>query len=672
MKRLLGIVVMALLAGAGSLAAQERQITGTVIGAEQNRPLPFATVSLAGTSQTVGTDAQGRFSISAPAGEVRLRVGTLGFKSQEIVVPAGQNTVTVRLETDVLNLEGIVVTGQATSVARRNLANGVSTVTSEQIDRAPPSETVEKMLQGKLAGALIETNSGAPGGGVQVRLRGVSTINGENEPLYVVDGVVISNVAIASNANAVTEASGGSNPQLTQDALVNRAVDINPNDIESIEILKGASAAALYGSRAANGVILITTKRGNPGATRVSFTQRFGTFRLSNRLRFRDWTLDEATAVFGPGVATYFGSNGKPLATYDHEKELAHRTPLSGESVMSVSGGDGDTRYFVSGTWKSDVGIIDNTGFDKQAVRVNLEQTVGERLTINANTNVIHTLAQRGLTNNDNSGTSYYMVLPFTPSFFDLRAQADGLYPDNAFERSNPLQTAALAKNDETVWRLFAGGNAQLEAVNSGPHSLTLLATGGADWFSQKNDLFFPPELQFEPADGLPGTSLLSNSDNLDLTVSGNAIYGYRSGGISSTTTAGVQYENRDQNIARISAFGLTAGQPNVDAGVVQQIREQRQQIRDLGFFGQEEMLLFDERMLVSAGIRADRSSVNGDPGQFFVYPKAAASYRFDDVMSSINSVKLRAAYGQSGNQPLYGQKFTPLTATSNIEGLPD
>jgi TonB-dependent SusC/RagA subfamily outer membrane receptor len=235
-----------------------------------------------------------------------------------VVIPAGQNDVTIRLETDVLNLEGIVVTGQATSVARRNLANGVSTITAEQIERAPPSETVEKMLQGKLAGALIETNSGAPGGGVQVRLRGVSTINGENEPLYVVDGVVISNVAIASNANAVTEASGGSNPMLTQDALVNRAVDINPNDIQSIEILKGASAAALYGSRAANGVILITTKRGSPGTTRVSLTQRFGTFRLSNRLRFRDWTLDDATAVFGPGVASYFGSNGLPLATYDH------------------------------------------------------------------------------------------------------------------------------------------------------------------------------------------------------------------------------------------------------------------------------------------------------------------------------------------------------------------
>ncbi|MGH7477682.1 MAG: SusC/RagA family TonB-linked outer membrane protein [Longimicrobiales bacterium] len=653
------------------LAAQQRQIRGLVTGPD-GQPLANAYVVVPATGAAATTDVAGRFTIEVPAGEAVLQLTNLGYLTRNVTVPAGESTVTIALEIDVLDLEGIVVTGQATSVARRNLANAVATVTTREVEEAPPAESIEKIMQGKVAGALIETNSGAPGGGVQVRLRGVSTVIGENEPLYVVDGVVVSNVAIASNANAVTQASGGSNPALTQDAVVNRAVDLNPNDIERIEILKGASAAALYGSRASNGVILITTKRGVPGAPRFSLTQRVGTFVRSNELGARNWTRDEAVAAFGSGAAEFFNADGSPIQVFDHEDQLAGRSELSSETVLSVSGGDEDTRYFISGTVKDDEGIIANTGFEKQGVRVNLHQEFGDRFRLTANTNLLHTLAQRGLTNNDNSGTSYYMVLPFTPNFFDLSPGADGQYPDNLFERSNPLETAALAQNDEDVWRFIAGGTAELDAYERDAHRISLLGTVGVDFFAQQNDLYFPPELQFEPADGLPGTSLLSNSDNMDLTMTAHLIHNYTSpGGLNATLTAGVQYEDRDLNTARIEAYGLTAGQPNRDAGVVQQIREQRQVVRDLGFFAQEEVLLRDERVLLTAGLRADRSSVNGDPNQYFFYPKAAASYRFDALTDWLDGLKLRVAYGQSGNQPQYGQKFTPLTATTNIEGLP-
>lgn len=660
-----------LLALTAPLHAQQRQISGRVAG-PQDEPISLAFVQVVGATTSVETDAQGNFTISVPSGEVQLRIQSLGFSSASVTVPEGQNRVEVRLEVDVFELEGIVATGQATSAARRNLANAVASVTPEMIERAPPAQSIEKVMQGQVTGAYIEQNSGAPGGGIQVRLRGVSTLIGESEPLYVMDGIMVSNVAVASNANAVTAASGGSNPSLTQDNLVNRIADLNPNDIARIDILKGASAAALYGSRAANGVILITTRRGRPGATRVTLDQRVGFFDLRNKFGFRKWTFDEAVDAFGAdAVEPFFDANGQPLFQADMEEQLAGRQDLSWQTSATISGGSEETQYFLSGSWKEDAGAIVNTFADEQSLRANITHHIADRLRIDVNANMVHSLSDRGLTNNDNSGTSYYMAFPFTPSFTNLAADANGVFPENPFERSNPLQTASLMSNEEEVWRLIAGTTANWRVFDSGSHSFALNGVFGVDYFEQKNDLFFPPELEFEDADGLPGTSLLSTSDNTDITVSGHAVYTYGNPlGVNSTTTAGIQFEDRERNTARISAFGLIAGQPGRDDGIQTATREQRVRIKDLGFFAQEELLLLDERLLLTGGIRADRSSVNAETDEFFFYPKVSASYVFERLLGSVDALKLRTAWGQSGNQPLFGQKFTPLT-TGNIDGLP-
>ena len=201
-------------------------------------------------------------------------------------------------------------------------------------------------LLGVDANELAAPVQGAPGGGVQVRLRGTSTINALSQPLYVVDGVVVSNEEVPSNQNAVTLASSGSNPALTQDATVNRVADLSPNDIDRIEVLKGASAAAIYGSQASNGVVIITTKRGRPGRARVRFTQTFGFNDLSNKLGMRSWTDTAATRVFlgdestpadTADILAFFGPNGQPLQTFDQEELLAHRNDLNFESLLSVS-----------------------------------------------------------------------------------------------------------------------------------------------------------------------------------------------------------------------------------------------------------------------------------------------------------------------------------------------
>jgi TonB-dependent SusC/RagA subfamily outer membrane receptor len=261
------------------------------------------------------------------------------------------------------------------------------------------AQTLEQSLQGKVAGADIQANSGAPGGGYQVRLRGISSIIGASDPLFVVDGVIISNAAIAGGQNSITKATsgaaGGTGIASNQDNPSNRLADLDPNDIESIEVLKGASASAIYGSKASQGVVLITTKRGRAGKPQFRATQRFGFSSLSNEIGARTFpTLASAEAAFGSRAAAYY----KPGVTYDHEQELAGHEPLSWQTTASVSGGNDNTQYYTSGILEHDGGIIQNTYFDKQAVILNVDQAVGSRINLGLGTTFSHSADGRGIT----------------------------------------------------------------------------------------------------------------------------------------------------------------------------------------------------------------------------------------------------------------------------------
>jgi TonB-linked SusC/RagA family outer membrane protein len=664
------LFIVPLILGPTALVAQGRVVRGIVVDSSSGAPITAANIAVRGTMIGAATGSDGRFTIvNLPAGDLPLVVRRIGYGARELVVRPDQTDLRIAMRSDPLQLEAVVVTGQATAIEKRNLPNAVATVSADEVSRVS-SQSVEHALQGKVPGAVIQTNSGAPGGGVQVRMRGVTSINAASEPLYVVDGVVISNVAIPSNQNAVTNAAGGSNPALTQDAQVNRVADLNPSDIETVEILKGAAASAIYGSRASNGVVLITTKRGRSGRPEFRLTQRAGWHQLSNKLGARRFSsLAEAVDVWGDAAANHF----QPGVSYDHEEQLAGRTPLSTETLADFSGGGERTRYYLSGGWKDDGGIIDNTGFERQSLRANLNQQLGSRVSLDAGTNFIRTLAARGLTNNDNTTVSFYMVLPFTPSFVSLNERADGTFPRHPFAASNPLQTARMMKNEEVVSRYIGSGRLTVDAYNSPTQSLRFTGTGGVDYFAQKNDLLFPPDLQFEGDDGQPGTSLLSNSDNLNLNTAVNAIHTYtpERWGLRATTSVGTAFGTRDLNIARVVARNLVGGLEIVNAGTNLQVRETRQRVEDFSMFAQEELLMLGERLTLIAGINADRSSVNSDDAKLFVYPKVASSYRLAAPIPWVDELKLRVAYGESGNQPLYGQKFTPLIATQNVSGLP-
>jgi TonB-dependent starch-binding outer membrane protein SusC len=674
-QRLCGVVVFLLLLTAGTAESQVRQISGRVTNAQTEQGLSEATIAVLGTEIVAQAGNDGRFVLNAPDGAVTLVVRSIGYKRQQITVPAGQESVDVALEADPFKLEEIVITGQATGVEKRNLPNAVATVDAGELTRAP-TPTLESALQGKIPGATIQANSGAPGGGLQVNLRGVSTIIGDLEPLYVVDGIAVSDVAIPNGANAVTQAQAGGNPR-NQDNAVNRIADLNPEDIERIEVLKGASAAAIYGSKATNGVVIITTKRGRVGKPQFNVTQRFGFSERSNELGSRTFnSLDEALAVFTDTALVT--SMFQPGRSFDFEKEIYGHKPFSYETDASVSGGTENTRYYVSALVKDDGGIATNTGYRKQSLRSNLDQELGGGFQVQVNLSGMHSLSERGLSNNDNSGTSPFLVFPFTPTFADLlpTATGDSLlpsdFPTNPFERSNPLQTFQFLKNDEDVWRLLGTTTLRWSAIHSARSNLQLLGTGGVDYFQQDNDFVSPPELQFEPNDGQPGTVVLSKSSNRNLNLALNAIHTFLPGdaeqGTQWTTSAGIQFEERRLFATQILGRTLLTGQTSPQQAASQTVLSRIEPVRDLGLFGQEEVLLADRRLLLTAGLRADRSSANGSPNKYFFYPKFAASYIVPRPFGGVDEVKFRGAYGQTGNRAAFGALFSPDT-TGTIGG---
>ena len=664
----LSLVSLGLSFAVGVAAAQQRPITGKVVTATTSEPVAGATVSVMGTPISAITNDRGEFSLAGPGGAVTLSVRAVSYKRRQVTVPADQASVSVSLEPDVFNLEAVVVTGQATGVEQRNLANAVTTVPAEQLNRAPV-ETIEGALQGKIPGALIQMNSGAPGGGGQINLRGVTTINGGVDPLIVVDGMVIANDAIQSNMDAVTAASAGGNPN-PQDNAVNRIADLNPNDIQSVEVLKGASAASIYGAQAANGVIIINTRRGQPGKPRFSVTQRFGTSSAANTLgsrAFRDSA--EAVTVFkgDSALAGQLCRGGCP--NFDNAGVLFGEHQLSVETDASVTGGNDQTTYFISGLVKKDGGIAPNTGYQKQSIRANLDQLLGSRFKVSVNLSAVHSLAQRGISNNDNTGTSPFLVFPSTPSFVDLRA-VNGVYPSNPFTTSNPLQTFAELTNHEDVWRILGTSTARVDAVTTATQRLQFTLTGGLDYFSQRNDILSPADLQYEPQDGQPGTVVLGKGSDLRLNLAGSAIHTYTpaSGAFQATTSAGFQYQNKDFNRTNVVGRTIALGLQNVSQAASITSQQSLQPEKNLGLYGQEEVLAANQRLLLTAGVRADRASVNGDPDKYYFYPKAAISYRFLQPLGGLDELKLRAAWGQTGNPPLFGARFI-LDSTAALGG---
>jgi len=281
-KILLNLILLMFLSVQISLAQQV--ITGTVTSSN-GEAIPGVSVVVKGTSNGTITDVNGSFSINVQGNNATLIFTTIGFTKTEKVV-GSETSINVQMQEDVQNLDEIVISGLASTTKRGNLANAISTISAKDLSGVTVPQTVDGALYGKFTGVNIVSNSGAPGGGVSVKLRGITSILGSSQPLYIVDGIYVDNTSISSNLNFLSAAAAGGNAS-SQDNATNRIADISLEDIETIEVLKGPSAASIYGSRSGAGVIVITTKRGNTGGTRVSFDQTVGFSNAINLLGTR-------------------------------------------------------------------------------------------------------------------------------------------------------------------------------------------------------------------------------------------------------------------------------------------------------------------------------------------------------------------------------------------------
>lgn len=661
------VLAAAFVLSAGALAAQGRTITGTVVEEGLHTPLAAAQVQVKGTTIGALSRNDGTFIIrGAPMRDVVLTVRRIGFPPANVTVPATTNTVEIVLKVSVLNLDQVVVTGQATGISRRNLANDVASVSGTEVSKVS-AQSIENAFQGKVAGVQISQSTGAPGGGNTIRIRGISSILGSATPLYVIDGVIVSDVSIGSGTNKVTRAAGSAISVGNQEAPVNRIADLNQNDIENVDILKGSAAAAIYGSKAAGGVVIITTKRGQAGKPQFNLRTGMGGAQLAYRNHSRQFkSLADAITVFGAGITPYYDAT----RSIDYETEAYGNNPINYDMSLSVSGGSETTRYFVSGSVRDEEGIVRNTFARKDGLRVNLDQKLSSRVSLQVGSELIRTTSDRGLFGNDNAGNSIAYALTKIPSFLELRRRADGSWPVNLFYPSNPLQTIDQFKNGEGVWRSINSLRLTADLYTGEKQTLKFIGYGGADVLNQTNLVYSPPTLQFEPVDGLPGTSVNSKATNVQSNINLNLVHGWTPNNeLKVTTQVGSQSERREFNQTRASAQNLLGGLEVVTSGTVRDVDESRLKVEDFGMFFQSEAL-WREKLLLTVGARADRSSNNGDPGKFYLFPKAASSYRFGVLRQGwVDDFKLRFAYGETGNQPLYGQKFTNLDLSS-IDGL--
>jgi TonB-linked SusC/RagA family outer membrane protein len=643
--------------------AQQRQVEGRVVDADGNTPVPGAAVTVIGTTLGTVTNDSGQFHLRVPTGAIGINARRIGYKQRNVPVAADQADVTIGLIRDVLELEATVVTGTATTISSRNSANAVATLNADQINNVP-SPTVEDAMQGKIPGAIIsQNNGGAPGGGMQIQIRGVTSINSDASPLYVIDGVAVNNSHINTGANAITGAGDNTITQDNEDNPPNRIADINPADIESIEVLKGAAASAQYGSRAGGGVILITTKKGTPGKAKWDLTAKGGSYTPGNFMNFRafptaasaeTWYNQYKAASLGPwSPADYEGNNNL-------QKQLFGGGEASYEGDLSVRGQNGQTQYFASLLSKYDNGLMNNTGYNKQGGRVNLTQSFSPAITANLNMYFAHSTDRRGITGNDNVGVAPYNVFSITPQFENMATKlADGSYAPNPYASANAIEDAALIQTPEEEQRFIGGANVDAKIFTTEHQSLNLTALAGADLSHQTDRFYAPPNIQLETNQPLPGVATSLTGDNTFVNYNVNLVHHLAEGtNFDATSSIGIGRDQRYLYNPFSVGQDLPPGIAQVTAGVVQHNFDTTVVSRTFSFYGQEQILTLNQRLALSGGITAERSTDNGDVNKYYAYPKFSASFRVPQFVGFLDELKLRGAWGRSGTEPIYGVRY--------------
>ncbi|WP_176521718.1 carboxypeptidase-like regulatory domain-containing protein [Longimonas halophila] len=447
-------------------------LTGQVLDDATGDPLPGATVQVAGTTTGAATDAEGTYELTArlEAGTYTLRYRFVGYQTAEREVTLGEESTVsldpVRLRADVLGVDEVVVTGTGVPTERRQLGNAISTVDGQDMEQSTAS-SVDRALQGKIAGAQVQQNSGSPSGGISVRLRGASTVLGSADPLYIVDGVIINN----------------DSPELIDlgGSAQNRLADLNPNDIERIEVVKGAAAAALYGSRANSGVVQIFTKQGEVGPPRVSFTTRAQTDAVRSTLPVNRAQNERGAFLDNSGDSLPDGQR-----RWDWQDFIFDRA-YGTEQSLSVSGGSESTQYSISGAHRSNQGIIEGTHFRRVNGRLRLDQTLTDWAALSGTVSFARSTSQEVPNGGLNANYGALTGFIFGPNTFDPRANELGEFP-NQGALANPVEVRERFDFAQETDRFR--GNTSLSLTPLDGLNIDYLL--GIDTYTQRATAFIP------------------------------------------------------------------------------------------------------------------------------------------------------------------------------------
>ncbi|OUJ73560.1 hypothetical protein BXP70_13780 [Hymenobacter crusticola] len=615
-------------------------VKGRVVGPNKEG-IPGATIVVKGTTLGTTSDAEGSFNLSLPDGNATLVVSSIGFANQEIAVN-GRSDLTITLQNDTKALDEVVVVGYGTQ-RREDVTGAISSIKAEDI-RTQGSNTVQKSLQGRVAGVQIESSGGDPGSGVRVIIRGAGSLN-NNNPLYIVDGVQVDNIN-----------------------------NLQPTDIASFDVLKDASAAAIYGSRAANGVVLITTKSGKKGENRVNFDAYYGVQQIAKKidvLNASEWATVSNAAHDNAGLPRLdIAQNPESLgAGTDWQKEIYRTAPMQNYTLGASGGGDNFT-YSLSGGYLDQQGIVKKTDYDRWNLRLKSDFTKG-RVRI-GETIILTREYWRTMAGGwgGQGGNPVGSALKMIPVFDVYDPAAVGGYSGAAgpvTNIANPVAQLNLEVPETRTTTAIINGFAEVSLIEGLKYRLNLGYTGTYGSF---NDYTYPYMVGalFKNADAdLSQNKSEQNYFLQEHTLNYSKVFGKH----NINALVGYTYQNTKYNILSGSKSGMPTGIQVLDAGTTNIAS---------GGYARENALLsylgrlvysYDNRYVVTGTFRRDGSSRFGPAYKYGNFPSIALAWNvvnesfFQPLQGVITNLKIRSSYGILGNQEIPDYRYVPLIASN-------
>ncbi len=634
-------------------AFAQRSISGTVTDTD-GTTLPGVSISVVGATTGTITDVDGAYSLEISAEATALAFSYTGYK-REVIEIGGRTTIDLVMTTDITLLDEIVVVGYGTQ-KKSDLTGSVASITSEELN-SQPITSLEQGLQGRVAGMLVTNNSSAPGGGISIKIRGATSILNGSEPLYVIDGFPVTGQSQFSTSAGRGTSNQGTDYTVNQNPLAS----LNPADIESIEVLKDASAAAIYGVRGANGVVLITTKRGAKGAPSVSYHGYAGTQSVANRIEmmnaqeYQDIYNLQAAAGGDPVVFT----SAPPYNT--DWQDLIFRDAMIQNHQLSVNGGSDAVQYNVSTSYFDQDGVIRGSDFERYSFRLNLDFNLSEKFKFGNSLNVSRSVNNGALTEGETTNGITSIAIrhsPILPVYLD-----DGTYathndlPSTVPDAQGDLNPVAFINefSDENVITRVLGN---IYGDYYFTPDLKFRVSLGVD--SENRDRHVYRTSQFAKTSPINSANV-SSVNRLSLLNENTLNYNKSFGVHNFSALAGFTAQKETEEFRAVNASGFATditGPYNLGGGsVVPGVSSRYAEFSILSFLGRVNYN-YDDRYLLTFTGRRDGSSKFAEGGKWAFFPSVAGAWRISNEAfmadgTLFNNLKLRVGWGQVGNQEL-------------------